>query len=92
MIKDMFNDEFSKWTLTILNEDLNVEWALTVIKSKQNMILTGAIAIFFNDVYFDYYWNMTGSVDFWIRLACNFMILCCILFIYVFKRDLLKVE
>ena len=51
----MFNDQFSKWTLTIFNEDLNVEWALTVIKSKQKIILTGALVTFLNDVYYDYY-------------------------------------
>ena len=34
MITDMFHNEFSKWTLRIKNDDLNLEWAMLLIKSK----------------------------------------------------------
>ena len=86
----MFNNEFSKWTLTIFNEDLNVEWALSVIKSKRKIVLTGALVTFLNDAYFDYVTGKSWNFDDNVRVVCDLMIFSCILFIYVINRDVLE--
>lgn len=92
MITDMFHNEFSKWTLRINNEDLYLEWAMLLIKSKQRMIIVGALTILLNDSYFDYYWRKTSSIDFWIRIVCNALIFIFIFFIYIYNRDIFKVK
>lgn len=62
MIMNMFHNEFSKWTLSIFNEDLQTEWAISMIKSKKRMIIVGALVTLINDIYFDYYWHRIGNI------------------------------
>lgn len=42
MMTEMFDDQYSKWTLIIFDKDMNLEWAIQVIKDKKRMIMVGA--------------------------------------------------